>query len=50
MAILPFLTNLDLRDNSSEVDIKSLEEKEGYAVQDAFETYFSNRKKKRNSR
>lgn len=47
LAILPFLTNLDLRDNSSEVDIKSLEEKEGYAVQDAFETYFSNRKKKK---
>lgn len=47
LAILPFLTNLDLRDNASEEDIKSLEEKEGYAVQDAFETYFSKRKKKK---
>ena len=47
LAILPFLTNLDLRDNASEEDIKSLEEKEGYAVQDALETYFSKRKKKK---
>ncbi|ASV28944.1 hypothetical protein [Maribacter cobaltidurans] len=47
LAILPFLTNLDLKDNASEGDIQSLEEKEGYAVQDAFETYFSKRKKKK---
>ncbi|PIB38859.1 hypothetical protein [Maribacter sp. 4G9] len=47
LAILPFLTNLDLKDNVSEEDIKTLEEKEGYAVQDAFETYFSKRKKKK---
>lgn len=47
LAILPFLTNLDLKDNASEEDIKTLEEKEGYAVQDAFETYFSKRKKKK---
>jgi hypothetical protein len=47
LAILPFLTNLDLKDKASSEDIKSLEEKEGYAVQDALETYFSKRKKKK---
>lgn len=47
LAILPFLTNLDLKDKASTEDIKSLEEKEGYAVQDALETYFSKRRKKK---
>ncbi|WP_347343929.1 hypothetical protein [Maribacter aestuarii] len=50
LAILPFLTNLELRDDASPEDLKSLEEKEGYAVQDAFETYFSKRKKRKNFR
>lgn len=47
LAILPFLTNLDLKNKANEDDLKSLEEKEGYAVQDALETYFSKRKKKK---
>ncbi|MDC6389886.1 hypothetical protein PP182_14400 [Maribacter sp. PR1] len=47
LAILPFLTNLDLKNMANEDDLKSLEEKEGYAVQDALETYFSKRKKKK---
>ena len=47
LAILPFLTNLDLKINATAEDLKSLEEKEGYAVQNALETYFSNRKKKK---
>ncbi len=47
LAILPFLTNLDLKDNVEEDDLKTLEEKEGYAVQDALETYFSKRRKKK---
>ncbi|MBQ4915760.1 hypothetical protein J8L85_14995 [Maribacter sp. MMG018] len=47
LAILPFLTNLDLKINATAEDLKSLEEKEGYAVQNALETYFSKRKKKK---
>ena len=47
LAILPFLTNLDLKDGISKTELKVLEEKEGYAVQNALETYFSQRKKKK---
>lgn len=47
LAILPFLTNLDLKDDISKEDLTSREEKEGYAVQNALETYFSQRKKKK---
>ncbi len=47
LAIIPFLTNLELKDQISNVELKNLEEKEGYAVQDALETYFSKRKKKK---
>lgn len=47
LAILPFLTNLDLKDAVSKEDLDSREEKEGYAVQNALETYFSKRKKKK---
>lgn len=47
LAILPFLTNLDLKDDISKADLNSREEKEGYAVQNALETYFSQRKKKK---
>lgn len=47
LAILPFLTNLDLKNKVSTTDLKSLEEKEGYAVQNALETYFSKRGKKK---
>jgi len=47
LGILPFLTNLDLKDNATQEDLMALEEKEGYAVQNALETYFSNRGKKK---
>lgn len=47
LAIMPFLTNLDLEDAISKEDLKAREEKEGYAVQNALETYFSKRKKKK---
>ncbi len=47
LAILPFLTNLDLKDKISREELKVLEEKEGDAVQEALETYFSQRKKKK---
>jgi hypothetical protein len=47
LAIIPFLTHLDLKDNISDQELKDLEGKEGYAVQNALETYFSKRKKKK---
>jgi len=47
LAILPFLTHLELKNEISETELKALEEKEGRAVQDALETYFSKRKKKK---
>ena len=37
LAIIPFLTQLDLEQNTSQNELKSLAKKEGYAVQDAFE-------------
>jgi len=47
LAIIPFLTNLDLDDGIPKNELKQLEEKEGYAVQNALETYFSKRKRKK---
>ncbi|MGI9552843.1 MAG: hypothetical protein ACR2MT_16685 [Aurantibacter sp.] len=47
LAILPFLTNLDLDEELSKQELKELEEHEGYAVQNALETYFSKRRKKK---
>ena len=47
LAIIPFLTNLELEDDISSAELKDLEQKEGHAVQDALETYFSKRKKKK---
>ncbi len=47
LAVIPFLTNLDLKDEISRNELKRLEEKEGYAVQNALETYFSKRKRKK---
>ena len=47
LAIIPFLTNLELKDDISGAELKDLRQKEGYAVQDALETYFSKRKKKK---
>lgn len=47
LAIMPFLTNLDLEDDISKQELKERSEKEGYAVQNALEIYFSRRKKKK---
>lgn len=47
LAILPFLTNLELRDHISKEERKALEQKEGYAVQEALEMYFSRVDKKK---
>ncbi|MEE9364734.1 MAG: hypothetical protein V3U92_19205 [Cellulophaga sp.] len=47
LAIIPFITNLELKKDISPEELRNLEKKEGYAVQEAFETYFSNRKKKK---
>ena len=47
LAIVPFITQLDLEQNVSEGELKELAEREGYAVQDALETYFSIRKRRK---
>lgn len=47
LAIMPFLTNLDLEDDISKQELKERSKKEGYAVQNALEIYFSRRKKKK---
>lgn len=49
IAILPFETTLKLKTKKkySKTELKKLEEKEGYAVQSALESYFLNRKKKK---
>lgn len=47
LAIIPFITQLDLEQNISKGELKRLAQKEGYAVQDALETYFSRRKKRK---
>ncbi|SHJ86721.1 hypothetical protein SAMN04487911_14717 [Arenibacter nanhaiticus] len=47
LAIIPFLTHLDLKESLSDSEKLALEMKEGYAVQNALETYFSRIKKKR---
>ncbi|GAB5473054.1 MAG: hypothetical protein Mars2KO_11530 [Maribacter sp.] len=47
LAIMPFLTHLDLEDGVTKEELKQREEMEGYAVQNALETYFSKRKKKK---
>jgi hypothetical protein len=47
LAIIPFFTHLVLEENITKEESKKLEEKEGYAVQDALETYFGLGKKKK---
>jgi len=47
LAIIPFFTNLDLKEDLNGSDLKSLEEREGYAVQDALETYFGRGKRRK---
>ncbi|NNJ89139.1 MAG: hypothetical protein HKP53_07040, partial [Eudoraea sp.] len=47
LAILPFFTDLELKEEVSESDLVRLKEREGYAVQDALETYFGRGKKRK---
>ncbi|HET8737022.1 MAG TPA: hypothetical protein VFM69_10520 [Pricia sp.] len=47
LAIIPFLTHLELENEISKKELQALEEKEGYAVQNALETYFSRRRKRK---
>ncbi|MEM8506360.1 MAG: hypothetical protein AAF717_00970 [Bacteroidota bacterium] len=47
LAIVPFITQLDLEQSVSEQELKELAEREGYAVQGALETYFSIRKRRK---
>lgn len=47
LAILPFFTHLDLGEQLPEQELRRLEQKEGYAVQDALETYFGRGRKKK---
>lgn len=47
LAILPFIAHLDLKNNSTPKELNEQEAKEGYAVQDALETYFSRGKKRK---
>lgn len=47
LAIIPFLAKLELTQNISKDELQRLAEREGIAVQDALETYFSKRKKRK---
>ena len=47
LAIIPFFTKLELKENNSKEESRRLAEIEGYAVQDALETYFGRGKKKK---
>lgn len=47
LAIIPFFTHLDLDEELSRSEKHRLEQKEGYAVQDALETYFGRGKKRK---
>lgn len=47
LAIIPFITNLDLEEELSSAERTELEEQEGYEVQNALETYFGRGKKRK---
>ncbi|SHG19111.1 hypothetical protein [Flagellimonas flava] len=47
LAIIPFIANLDLKRSVNRDELRELAQKEGYAVQNALETYFSKRKKRK---
>ncbi|MEN1784778.1 MAG: hypothetical protein AAGF77_06510 [Bacteroidota bacterium] len=47
LAILPFITQLELQQPSTKEELRKFAEREGFAVQDALETYFSRRKKRK---
>ncbi len=47
LAIVPFIAHLELKKTVDHDELKVLAKKEGYAVQNALETYFSKRKKRK---
>ncbi len=47
LAIMPFIAHLELKEVVDRDELKVLSEREGYAVQNALETYFSKRKKRK---
>ncbi|MEC3965507.1 hypothetical protein [Flagellimonas halotolerans] len=47
LAIVPFIAHLELKKAVDREELSILAEKEGYAVQNALETYFSKRKKRK---
>lgn len=47
LAIIPFIAHLELKKTVDHDELKVLAKKEGYAVQNALETYFARRKKRK---
>ncbi|RYC53217.1 hypothetical protein [Flagellimonas olearia] len=47
LAIIPFIAHLELKEAVDHDELKTLAQREGYAVQNALETYFSKRKKRK---
>lgn len=47
LAIVPFIAHLELKKTVDRDELEVLSEKEGYAVQNALETYFAKRKKRK---
>jgi hypothetical protein len=47
LAIMPFIAHLELKEVVGRDELRVLAEREGYAVQNALETYFSKRKKRK---
>lgn len=47
LAIVPFIAHLELKKAVDNDELKVLAQREGYAVQNALETYFSKRKKRK---
>lgn len=47
LAIIPFTTRLDLEGKPARQKLQKLQEQEGYAVQDALQTYFGRGKKRK---
>ncbi|NDV44449.1 hypothetical protein [Flagellimonas sediminis] len=47
LAIIPFIAHLELKQTVNHDELKVLAKKEGYAVQNALETYFARRKKRK---
>lgn len=47
LAIMPFIAHLELKEVVDRDELRVLAEREGYAVQNALETYFSKRKKRK---